>query len=257
MASIYDVASAGLAVLETAEVIALNNVLESTAAQKRANAWLDTLQTSATGYAMHITASLSVAILQNTLNPLVMQRNTEYLNTIKQNVTPTRQMAQSWEWSNQMFSMFLQPSLSGIPIVCQEEDSTRQIDVSEEPIIVEQAYESTQYVTDAAIPRPREWTLQGYLMPFDPLTTGLVIKPMIGLMRATLDMYAKSRKPVLFKTSDLTFKKVLITQFHWKYQSKVQNGLEVTVSVKEYCPATTMMGSTQSIIMELVNTEVS
>lgn len=257
MASIYEAGSAGQAIATAAATITLNNAYESTAAQNLANAWLDTLQEGATGYAEHVAASLSVAVLQNTLNPLIMQRNTEYLNMVKQQATRTKALQDGWDWTNQMLAMFLQPSLSGIPIICQEEDSTRQVDVSEEPLIIEQAYDSTQYVTDTAVPRPREWTLHGYLMPFNALTAGLINKPMIGLMRATLDLYAKSRRPVLFKTHDLTFKKVLITQFHWKYQANVQNGLEVTISVKEYCPAKTMMGSTKSIIAELVSTEAS
>ena len=245
-----NIGSAAAAVTVAASTIAVNNALETQTAQNIANAWLDKLQSTG-GYVAHVAASLAVAVLQNTLNPLVMQANTEWTYWLKQRVTPSS-FQKTWDWTNKYLALFLQPSISGIPIICQEENSERQVDVSEEPLIVQQAFDSTQYVTDNAVPRPREWTLQGYLMAFEPLDAGLINKPFLNLLRATLDLYTKSRRPVLFKTYDLTFKKVLITRYSWKYAANVMNGIEVSISLKEYCPAKTMLGSTSSIMAELV-----
>ena len=247
-----DAISTSAGVVLAAATIAANNLLESQAMQNLANDWLDLLETHPfAGKAAHIAVSLGVAVLQNTLNPLVHQANTEWVEGAKYRVALS-QTQSSFDWTNRMLALFLQPSLSGIPIFCQEEDSTRTIDVSEEPLIIQKAGSSTEYVTDNSVARPRDWTLHGHLMAFEPLTAGLINNPALNLMRATLDLYAKSGRPVLYKGYDMVFRKVLITQYSWKFAANVQNGIEVNIGLKEYVPAETLLAGTTSVVMELL-----
>lgn len=230
--------------------VAANNIFESTNVQQIANAWLDLLETHPyAGYAAHVSMSLLTCGLQASFNPLVMQRNAEWVHS---NTALGSANARQWDWTNQMLSLFLQPSISGIPIICQEEDSTRTVDVSEEPLIVQKEGSSTEYVTDNSVARPRDWTLHGYIMAWESSTAGLLNNPALNLIRAVLDLFAKSGRPVLYKGYDMIFRKASITQYSWKYNANVQNGVEVTIGLKEFVPAETLLSGTTSVIMELL-----
>ena len=229
--------------------VAANNIFESTKAQQIANAWLDLLETHPyAGYAAHVAMSLTACAVQTYLNPLVMQRNAEWYH---KNTAWKASTIQQWDWTNKMLALFLQPTISGIPLICQEEDSTRTVDVSEEPLIVQRALSSTEYVTDNAVARPRDWTLHGYIMAWEPTTSGLLNNPALNLLRATLDLFAKSGRPVLYKGYDMVFRKALITQYSWKYNANVQNGIEVTVGLKEFVPAKTSLTNISSKVMNM------
>ena len=135
--------------------------------------------------------------------------------------------------------MFIQPSINGIVIVSSNESSSRDVDVSEEPLIVQTARMSTAYVVDNAVPRPRTWQVQGYLLPLAPTVDQLIpSKPTIWFQKKMLDAFAKSRRPVLYKSSDLEFTQVLITQFSWDQEATVNNGLKVSLGLKEYATIT-------------------
>ena len=93
-----------------------------------------------------------------------------------------------------------------------------------------------KYWTDNAVPRLKEWVVTGYLTPTTPLDNGLVIKPSLQWQIHYLTVCADSRRPVMFKTNRGEFVKVQITNLHTTEEASYNNGIEVSISLKEYNP---------------------
>lgn len=131
----------------------------------------------------------------------------------------------------------MQPNIAGIPISSAKVETTREIEVSESMVIV-QSTKNRKYWTDNAVPRLKEWTIEGYLTSTSPLDTGCLIKPSLQWQAYYLDVCARSRRPVLFKTNRGEFTQVQITSFHTTEEASYNNAIQVSISLKEYNPYT-------------------
>ena len=129
----------------------------------------------------------------------------------------------------------LEPNITGIPISSASVETDREIEVSESQVIV-QSKRVKQYWTDNAVPRLKTWTIQGYLTSASPLDSGQLIKPTLIWQAFYLDVCAKSRRPVIFKTNRGEFEKVQITSLHTSEEASYNNAIKVEISLKEYNP---------------------
>ena len=106
-------------------------------------------------------------------------------------------------------------------------------------MVIAQNDNGKAWLTDNSVPRPREWTVLGYLMSLSGFIDAFFrIKPTILAQTQMLDVYAKSRRPVWYKTHDNRFYQCLITQFTYEYNPTVQNAVHVNVTLREFVPLT-------------------
>ena len=137
---------------------------------------------------------------------------------------------------NTIVSTMTSPNIEGIPIRATKETVTRQADVAETVIIV-QSNASKSVMQDNAVPHPREWQIEGYLASISgTLDAYFLIKPTIQMQAWYLDVLAKSRLPVWYKTHDNLFYQVLISNFSYAYEASMQNAISVSLTLKEYIP---------------------
>lgn len=128
-----------------------------------------------------------------------------------------------------------EPNIAGIPISSAVVDTNREVEVSESQVIV-QSTKTKKYWTDNAVPRLKEWTVNGYLTPTSPLDGGQLIKPSLQWQAFYLDVCARSRRPVTFKTNRGEFVKVQITNLHTTEEASYNNAIKVEINLKEYNP---------------------
>ena len=127
------------------------------------------------------------------------------------------------------------PNIAGIPISSPKIETNKEVEVSESMVIVQSAA-TKKYWTDNAVPRLKEWTVTGYLTPSTPLDNGMVVKPSLQWQIHYLTVCADSRRPIMFKTNRGEFVKVQITNLHTTEEASYNNGIEVSISLKEYNP---------------------
>lgn len=129
-----------------------------------------------------------------------------------------------------------EPNIGGIPISSATIETERDIEISEQMVIV-QSVASKQYWTDNAVPRLKTWSLEGYLTSADPdIDRGYTIKPTLSFQQFYLDTVASSRRPVLFKTNRGDFVKVQITNLHFHEEASYNNAIQISCELKEYNP---------------------
>ena len=136
---------------------------------------------------------------------------------------------------NLAMQALVQPNIAGIPISSSKVETNREIEVSESMVIV-QSEAMKQYWTDNSVPRLKEWTVEGYLTSTSPLDSGCIIKPTLQWQAYYLDVCAKSRRPVVFKTNRGEFVKVQITNLHTTEEASYNNSIQVSMTLKEYNP---------------------
>ena len=137
---------------------------------------------------------------------------------------------------NYILKITMDPNIEGIPIGASQISVTRDVDISESCFIVPKS-DNKEYRADNAVPRLREWTISGYLSTMSTFADyGLVIKPTILVQMKLLDTYAKSRRPVWFKTSNGTFHRVQIKHMVIAQDPTMMNGAKIDLVLKEYFP---------------------
>ena len=137
---------------------------------------------------------------------------------------------------NTIVATMTSPNIEGIPIRATRETTNRRADVAETTVIV-QSGNNKSILQDNVTPHPREWTLEGYLASISgTLDAYFMIKPTIQMQAWYLDVLAKSRLPVWFKTHDNLFYQVLISDYTYSYEASTQNTVTVSLTLKEYIP---------------------
>lgn len=129
------------------------------------------------------------------------------------------------------------PNIEGIPISAGTLTTSREIDVGEQMMIV-QSTSSKEYYTDNAVPKLKEWTLDGYITPSLSLDSQYIIRPSLKMQLNFLDVCASSRRPVLFKDNRGEFMFVQITNLQTEEEASYNNAIKVNISLKEYKPYT-------------------
>lgn len=201
---------------------------------KLIDAWLSDTDTDI-GAAKHISAGLKqqqLSVVQAVLTSPKNKANNlgGYVSSLFM-VSPKQA-----QYMNELNSMFQQPNIEGIVIFTESEQTTREMDVSTSPMVVQQDLVSTTYVTDNAVPKPRSWSLKGHLATTLSTDHYFVIKPSLMLQRNYLDNCMRTRKPVWFKTYDNQFIKVLISNMQTAWDPKSMNTMSISLSLVEYSP---------------------
>ena len=94
-----------------------------------------------------------------------------------------------------------------------------------------------EFVIDNTVPQLRTWRVSGYLLSnpsIYPDAAALLIKPDLMLQRLKLQDYIDSRLPVLFKTHDNRFYKVLISHMDTEYTIQGTNALKIDLTLTEF-----------------------
>lgn len=148
--------------------------------------------------------------------------------------------------TNKVYENMIDPNIEGIPISTPRIDVTRDVDISECQTIV-QTQGVREYRVDNATPHLRVWNIDGYLTSILSSDNMLMIKPSVILQMSLLDAYAKSRKPVWFKTNNCEFVCVQIGNIKMEQTAEAANAVHVTCSLTEYSPLVIRKGLTKEI----------
>lgn len=127
------------------------------------------------------------------------------------------------------------PNIEGVPISSSVVNTERSVDVGEHPMIV-QSSTKKQYWTDNAVPKLKEWTIEGYITTSLTLDNLYLVKPSLKMQINFLDMCAESRRPVLFKDNRGEFIFVNIMNLRTTEEASYNNAVKVSISLKEYKP---------------------
>ena len=147
---------------------------------------------------------------------------------------------------NAIADMLKDPNIDGIPIHATQEREVTDVTVSKN-VVIETDASFRKEVVDNAVPQLRTWSITGHLMANPRLSIAdrmLVIKPSMLLQKQILQYYADSRRPVLYKTHDNIFHKVLISHFESGYNTNYLNAIDVNITLVEF--ATLEVSSEQS-----------
>lgn len=139
------------------------------------------------------------------------------------------------QWQEVWEKSLVLPNIEGIPISATTVNTSRQVDVGEQMMIVQSDMDKS-YWSDNAVPKLKEWTIEGYLMPALMLDSMYIIRPSLSMQMNSLDLYASSRRPVLFKDSRGKFMFVQITNLQTTEDASYNNAIKIEVSLKEYKP---------------------
>ena len=129
------------------------------------------------------------------------------------------------------------PNIEGVPISTSVFNTSREIEVGEQVMIV-QSTSQKRYWTDNAVPKLKEWTLEGYITTSLSLDSMYLIRPSLKMQMNFLDTCAASRRPVLFKDNRGEFMFVQITNLQTTEDATYNNAIKVNISLKEYKPFT-------------------
>lgn len=195
--------------------------------------WLDTVTTLPF---MHKTVMFGTSLLASTKavrGTLSLIANSvvgsDFFSTAKTGLSKAADLL------NKLNQLLMSPNIEGIPINATSVKVSREVDISESLVIVQDTY-GKDYKTDNAVPHLREWNLEGYLTSVSNLDNMLLIKPTLMLQMKYLDACAASRKPVWFKTDNNEFFKVQIARLYFERVVESTNAVHVLVSLKEFKP---------------------
>lgn len=126
-----------------------------------------------------------------------------------------------------------QPSLCFVPILSESLSMRRTVDIGT-TMLISQADQKKDYLTDNAAPRPRTWTGSGYITTLSPLIeTGILIKPTVQAQQAILEAAADSRQAVKFKTDYGEIVDVLIQDLQISSTPKGPGVRQISYTVQE------------------------
>lgn len=148
---------------------------------------------------------------------------------------PPSGLAEALRALSEIQEVYADPNIEGIIIRAEEEDCSRQVDVSEIMVVSDTNAANKAWVSDNAAPKPRTWTIRGKLMPTSRwVDANLIQKPTILAQLKLLDMYAMSRVPVWFKSFGGDYHRVQIQSIQHKWDPKEANAVTITVTLREY-----------------------
>lgn len=151
---------------------------------------------------------------------------------------------------NKAYEAVRDPNIDGIIIRASKESSSRDVDVSQK-LLLRLQDSSKEYAIDNSVPHLRQWKIEGYITSSSILGRGLTVKPDLLYKLTLLDSFSKSRLPVLFKSSDMRFNKVLISHYDYEYDPKATNAAHVNITLQEFKTVDINVGSPTSIINAL------
>lgn len=192
--------------------------------------WLNLMNTLGKGgwggYAIHASTILATGAAEHAL-----QTNFQGVNIAPKTI----------DVINKMYEYVRDPNIDGIVIHAESESGGRDVDTSQRIVLSleddgegQNTATRKKYIVDNAVPKLRTWEVEGYLVTSSILMRNFVVKDDITLKLLILDSYAKSRLPVLFKSADMRFQKVLITHYDYEYEPRTTNAVKIKVQMQEY-----------------------
>ena len=151
-------------------------------------------------------------------------------------VTLGRLNRESIEAINAIADELKNPNLAGIPIHADTERESQDITVAKN-LYIRESSARKEFVIDNTVPQLRTWRVSGYLLSnpsIYPYAALMLIKPDLMLQRLKLQDYIDSRLPVLFKTHDNRFYKVLISHMDTEYTIQGTNALKIDLTLTEF-----------------------
>lgn len=146
---------------------------------------------------------------------------------------------------NDILQVLASPSLCYIPISTDSIEDDNEADIANSMIIAQPTGVKT-YLTDNVAPKPRTWTLHGYISALLPIVEDyLLIKPTLLVQKIILLTAFKSRDTVPFKTDTGEIVDVVIKKLKIKSLANAQNAYEIDVIVQEVelLTTTTVIGN--------------
>ena len=192
------------------------------------------------GMLIHWGKILGTGLLgQATDNTVNRNRGAIYDELKAQRLSVGAMSKEALEVLNSMYSIFKDPNIEGIPIKTPKIVCKREVQISEYGVIMESGY-FNKYITDNASPSPRTWDISGYLTSCWDIDCGLMFKPSLQLQEKFLDAFAKSRRPLWFKTDECEFVTVQIASLEIDRQAENMNAHAITIQLKEFVPLETI-----------------
>lgn len=103
------------------------------------------------------------------------------------------------ELSQAIKAFSTQVVLNGIPILTESVKLVHSVDIPS-TMVIDETTRNKNFVTDNTAPRPRVWTVSGYLTSLAPtIESYMIIKPTLLLQRKILELAINSRDKVKIK----------------------------------------------------------
>lgn len=148
--------------------------------------------------------------------------------------------------------------LNGIPILTESVKLVHSVDIPS-TMVIDETTRNKNFVTDNTAPRPRVWTVSGYLTSLAPsIESYMIIKPTILLQRKILELAINSRDKVKIKLNTGEIIDVYIQQLSIEDNAKAMNASIINVTVSEAvtlntCVLSSLADLTKSQTMSLPN----
>jgi hypothetical protein len=204
-----------------------STVVENGAFQGSVDAYLANNMTN-TGTLIHWSAMLSSGFLNSLASSVVK------LDQVSTEVA---------QYMNKVFTALKDPNIEGIPIKSAKVTVHREVEVSDYGVVTGKGYYHKN-IADNAVPKPRTWTVTGFITSVWDVDTGFILKPSLLLQAKLLDAFAQSRRPLWFKTDENEFVKVQITDIQIERVPEYLNGESVVIQLKEFVPLEIMTNVT-------------
>lgn len=144
-------------------------------------------------------------------------------------------MDKSLSLTRDIYACLRDPNLEGIPILSPKISVSREVDISENSVIVPENYQR-MYIIDNAVPHPRTWSVTGYITSSPLIDSGMILKPSLMMQAKFLDALAKSRRILWFKTDENEMVKVQIASLTIERNAEASNAYPVNMTLKEFVP---------------------
>lgn len=123
--------------------------------------------------------------------------------------------------------------LNGIPILTESVKLVHSVDIPS-TMVIDETTRNKNFVTDNTAPRPRVWTVSGYLTSLAPtIESYMIIKPTLLLQRKILELAINSRDKVKIKLNTGEIIDVYIQQLSIEDNAKAMNASIINVTVSE------------------------
>ena len=124
------------------------------------------------------------------------------------------------------------PALAFVPIHPVSFRTVREAEVSSQLLISQEAG-GKEFVTDNTAPGPRFWTIDGYISGIPYVELSCWFMPSLLLQKLVIDTAHKSRKPVIFRTTDGEIVNVLIRKNEFIEEADNMNTVHIQAIVQE------------------------
>lgn len=137
------------------------------------------------------------------------------------------------ELSQAIKAFSTQVVLNGIPILTESVKLVHSVDIPS-TMVIDETTRNKNFVTDNTAPRPRVWTVSGYLTSLAPtIESYMIIKPTLLLQRKILELAINSRDKVKIKLNTGEIIDVYIQQLSIEDNAKAMNASIINVTVSE------------------------